>query len=84
MKNQIKFSDFIEFHEETKKYFEDITSVKVLNVDFAEGTCKVKCEDNITNGIRISDLVEEVYLDGMGILENPEILDGWNGFLPES
>lgn len=84
MMNQITFSDFVKFHEETTKYFKDMTSAKVLNVDFTKDTCKIKCEDNIIDGVRISDLVDDVYLNGMGVLENPEILDGWNGFLSEN
>ena len=58
-----------------------VTPIGTLS-EVKDDTCVLQVEDRRTL-LLISDVVDDVCLNGMGTVANPEALQGWSGFIKE-
>ena len=61
------------------KSYPDNQKGTLLRVNFRNNVCYFKFMDRVTE-LSITNLVNDVYRDGMGGLTNPSKLKGWSGF----
>lgn len=62
----------------SKKFFPSL--MKILEVNFEFGICTVSFDGNVTSGLPIGNLVEDVIYNEMGALSNPSKIKNWKGF----
>ena len=74
----MKYEDFKRINDQNKRKFN--TYLRIEEVDFKSGTCTTNFCGNITTGIVIKSIVDDVCFNEMGALSNPSKLKGWKGF----
>lgn len=71
------YAEFVMYNEKSKE-FEAVT-VEIIVVDFAEGNCVVRTENDDLQTIPIVELAECVIYGGQYTLRNPSALEYWKG-----
>lgn len=71
------YPEFVMYNEKSKEFV--AATMEIIVVDFAEGNCVVRTENDEMQTIPIEELAESVVYGGQYTLKNPSALEYWKG-----